>query len=48
MPEYVQFVLAMIFFVVVLIGSYWFVLYTPEATGQREEQRRAERDRGTG
>lgn len=41
MSEYLQFVLMMIFFIAVLIGSYWFVLYSPEATGHREEQRRA-------
>ena len=40
--------LAMIFFVAVLIGSYWFVLYSPEATGHREELRRAERERESG
>jgi len=34
--EYLQFAGALVFFLGILIGSYWFV-YTPNRGGQREE-----------
>ena len=42
MPEYAQFAGAMVLFLGILIGSYWFVL---APTSQRKE-RRGERERG--
>lgn len=42
MSEYVQFGLAMILMVAILIGSYWFVIYSPAGrsmTGQKDEER---------
>jgi hypothetical protein len=48
LSEYVQFAVAMVLFIAILIGSYWFVLYSPESTGRREERRRAARDRENG
>ena len=44
LSEYVQFAGAMVLMIATLIGSYWFVLYSPESTGRREERRRAGRE----
>jgi hypothetical protein len=45
LSEYVQFAGAMVLFIGILLGSYWFVLYSPESTARREERRRDERER---
>ena len=42
MSEYVQFAAAMVLFVSILIGSYWFVVFGPE----RSEERRRRDEEG--
>lgn len=42
MSEYIQFGIAMALMVAILIGSYWFVIYSPagrSVTGQKDEDR---------
>jgi hypothetical protein len=43
--EYVQFAAAMVLFIAILIGSYWFVLYSPGSPSQRQREREAARER---
>ncbi len=43
LSEYVQFVIAMALMVAFLIGSYWFVMYSPGSPGRRQRERLAER-----
>ena len=45
MSEYVQFAAAMVLFIAILIGSYWFVLYSPGSPSRRQRERVAERER---
>jgi len=44
LSEYVQFAGAMVLFIAILVGSYFFVL---TSSGARESERRAERERGS-
>ncbi|MDQ4001285.1 MAG: hypothetical protein M3283_09855 [Actinomycetota bacterium] len=45
MSEYVQLAGAMVLFIAILIGSYWFVLYSPGSPSRRQREREAERER---
>ena len=45
MSEYLQFAGLMILFVLILLGSYWFVLYSPGALSRRQEDRQEARER---
>lgn len=46
MSEYLQFAVLMVFFILILAGSYWFVLYSPGApnSGQEDLQEARERE----
>jgi hypothetical protein len=46
LSEYVQFVGAMVLFIAILIGSYWFVLYSPGSPSREQKERQSERARG--
>jgi hypothetical protein len=46
LSEYVQFAGVMILFIAILIGSYWFVLYSPCSPGREQKERQSERARG--
>jgi hypothetical protein len=41
LSEYVQFVGAMILFIAILTGSYWFVLYSPGSPSRGDREREA-------
>jgi cbb3-type cytochrome oxidase subunit 3 len=43
--EYVQFAGTMVLFLAILIGSYWFVLYSPGSPSRRQREREATRER---
>ena len=45
MSEYLQFAGLMILFVLILLGSYWFVLYSPGAPSRHQEERQEARER---
>jgi ABC-type branched-subunit amino acid transport system permease subunit len=42
LSEYIQFAAAMVLMVAILIGSYWFVIYSPAGrsmSGQKDDER---------
>ncbi|CAA9464147.1 MAG: hypothetical protein AVDCRST_MAG28-3751 [uncultured Rubrobacteraceae bacterium] len=45
LSEYLQFAGLMVLFVLILLGSYWFVLYSPGAPSSRQEERQEARER---
>ena len=45
LSEYLQFALLMVLFVAVLLGSYWFVLYSPGSPTREQRERQFERER---
>ncbi len=45
LSEYLQFAGLMVFFILILLGSYWFVLYSPGAPSSRQEEWQEARER---
>ena len=45
--EYVKFAIMLLLFVVILIGSYWFVMVPDERNGRRENPTATEAEGGT-
>ncbi len=45
LSEYLQFAVLMVLFVLILLGSYWFVLYSPGAPSRGQEERQEARER---
>ncbi len=45
LSEYLQFAVLMVLFVLILLGSYWFVLYSPGAPSRRQEDRQEAMER---
>lgn len=45
LSEYLQFASLMVLFVVILLGSYWFVLYSPGSPTREQRERQSERGR---